>query len=103
VQPRSLQPACPAALERIILTALEKNPDDRWQTAHDVARQLRWLSEPSGPMSVETRAIAAPKASRRMLFAIPAALAIGGLLVWGGMRYGKPADATPGVRLHLAP
>ncbi|HVT03827.1 MAG TPA: hypothetical protein VHL58_10700 [Thermoanaerobaculia bacterium] len=34
---RTLQPALPAALE--------KNPDERWQTAHDVARQLRWLSD----------------------------------------------------------
>jgi serine/threonine protein kinase/Tol biopolymer transport system component len=103
LQPRSLQPACPPALERIILTALEKNPDDRWQTAHDVARQLRWLSEPSGPMSVETRAVVPPKSSRRMLLAFPAAAAIGGLLMWGGMRYAAPSAATSGLRLHLAP
>jgi eukaryotic-like serine/threonine-protein kinase len=103
VQPRSLQPACPAALERIILTALEKNPDDRWQTAHDVARQLRWLSEPSGPMSVETHAVVSPKSSRRMLLAFPAAVAIGGLLMWGGMRFVAPEAATSGLRLHLAP
>jgi len=102
-QPRSLQPACPAALERIILTALEKNPDDRWQTAHDVARQLRWLSEPSGSMSVETRAIAAPKSSRLRLLAFPVAAALGGLLVWGVMRIATPPGATSGVRLHLAP
>jgi len=102
-QPRSLQPACPPALERIILTALEKNPDDRWQTAHDVARQLRWLSEPSGAMSVETRAVAAPKSSRRMLLAVPIAAALGGLLMWGGMRSVAPAAATPHLRLHLAP
>lgn len=103
VQPRSLQPACPPALERIILTALEKNPDDRWQTAHDVARQLRWLSEPSGSTSIETRAVAAPKSSRRMLFAVPAAAVIGGLLVWGGMRYLRPAGSTSSVRLQLSP
>jgi eukaryotic-like serine/threonine-protein kinase len=40
-------PAIPPALDRVIRTALEKNPDDRWQTAHDLARQLRWLGEPS--------------------------------------------------------
>ena len=40
---RSRVPTAPAALERIINTALEKDPDERWQTAGDVARQLRWL------------------------------------------------------------
>src|SRR6185369_492305 len=79
---RSLQPACPAALERIILTALEKNPEDRWQTAHDVARQLRWLAQPS--TSSETLPVAPAKASRRLPLTIVAAAAIGGLAMWGG-------------------
>jgi len=103
VQPRSLQPACPPALERIILTALEKNPDDRWQTAHDVARQLRWLSEPSGSTSVDTHAVVPPKSSRLKLLALPVAAAIGGLLAWGGMRIAKPPVTTSGIHLHLAP
>jgi len=98
---RSLQPACPAALERIILTALEKNPEDRWQTAHDVARQLRWLAQPS--TSTETLPIAPAKASRRLPLAIVAAAAIGGLAAWGGMRMFSPRSAPPqSARLHLA-
>ena len=50
---RSLQPSTPPALERIIAAALEKSPADRWQTAQDVARQLRWLLDsPSGEQPV---------------------------------------------------
>jgi len=60
---RSLQPASPPALERIILTALEKDADDRWQTAQDVGRQLRWLSE----SSLSTEQIA-PATRRRIPF-----------------------------------
>jgi serine/threonine-protein kinase len=99
---RSLQPACPPALERIVLTALEKNRDDRWQTAQDVARQLRWLSEPS--TSVEEPAVLRSPRNRRLLVGVPIAAAMGGLLVWGGMRL-MPSSAArpPAARLDFAP
>ena len=32
-------PGAPPQLDRVIRTALEKDPDQRWQTAHDLARQ----------------------------------------------------------------
>ncbi len=35
----------PPALSRVIRTCLAKNPDDRFQTAHDVALQLQWMLE----------------------------------------------------------
>jgi eukaryotic-like serine/threonine-protein kinase len=43
---RSLQPEVPHALERLVKVCLEKNPDDRWQTARDLLRELQWISEP---------------------------------------------------------
>jgi eukaryotic-like serine/threonine-protein kinase len=38
------QPDAPAAVERIVLTALAKDPDQRWQTASDLARELAWAA-----------------------------------------------------------
>ena len=35
----------PPALTRVIRTCLAKSPDDRFQTAHDVALQLQWILE----------------------------------------------------------
>jgi serine/threonine-protein kinase len=35
----------PPALERVVKACLEKDPDDRIQTAHDVKLQLRWIAE----------------------------------------------------------
>ncbi|HEY4642647.1 MAG TPA: protein kinase [Thermoanaerobaculia bacterium] len=96
--PRSLQPSCPAALERIILTALEKNPDDRWQTAHDVARQLRWLSEPS---TTESTALPPPRRANRAWMAIAAAVIIGALLAWGVARMQQ--SPVQSVRLQFLP
>ena len=41
----SLQPRVPASLERLIRRCLAKDPDDRWQTARDMAAELRWIAE----------------------------------------------------------
>jgi serine/threonine protein kinase/Tol biopolymer transport system component len=41
----ALQPAIPPALDRVISTCLAKDPDDRWQTARDLLRELRWIAQ----------------------------------------------------------
>jgi Tol biopolymer transport system component len=63
---RTLQPSVAPALERIILTALEKNPDERWQTAQDVGRQLRWINDSSVTSAQMTAEQAAPARQRRL-------------------------------------
>ena len=44
----SLQPLTPPALDRLARRCLAKSPDDRPDTAHDVAEELRWLRESGG-------------------------------------------------------
>ena len=44
----SLQPLTPPALDRLVRQCLAKSPDDRPDTAHDVANELRWMREASG-------------------------------------------------------
>jgi serine/threonine-protein kinase len=39
-----LQPIAPASLDRIVQTCLAKDPDDRWQTARDLLRELQWAA-----------------------------------------------------------
>ncbi|HUO85150.1 MAG TPA: protein kinase [Thermoanaerobaculia bacterium] len=39
----SLQPTTPPALDRVIQECLQKDPDDRWQSAHDIRRELEWI------------------------------------------------------------
>ena len=41
----SVQPMIPPALERLVKICLSKDPDDRWQTAHDVGLQLKQIAE----------------------------------------------------------
>ncbi|MCI0416497.1 protein kinase [bacterium] len=52
------QPLAPARLERLVKICLEKDPDDRWQTAHDLKLELQGIMESfSRPESAMTYAI----------------------------------------------
>ncbi|HXM78289.1 MAG TPA: serine/threonine-protein kinase, partial [Thermoanaerobaculia bacterium] len=39
-----VQPMTPPALDRVVKTCLAKEPDDRFQTAHDAKLQLQWIA-----------------------------------------------------------
>lgn len=43
-----LRASTPQSLDRLIRACLEKDPESRGQTAHDVMLQLQWISESSG-------------------------------------------------------
>jgi eukaryotic-like serine/threonine-protein kinase len=42
---KALQPMTPPALERIVKKCLAKDPDERWQSASDLATELIWIAE----------------------------------------------------------
>jgi serine/threonine-protein kinase len=41
----SVQTRASSALDRLVITCLAKNPDDRWQSAGDLLRELKWIAE----------------------------------------------------------
>jgi eukaryotic-like serine/threonine-protein kinase len=41
----ALQPMTPPALERVVNRCLAKDPEERWQTANDLASELKWITE----------------------------------------------------------
>jgi serine/threonine protein kinase len=41
------EPASPAALDRVVRTCLAKDPEDRWQSAADIRRELGWIGSDS--------------------------------------------------------
>jgi eukaryotic-like serine/threonine-protein kinase len=45
----TIVPSTPAAVEHVILRCLAKDPEERWQSASDVARELEWLAEGGNP------------------------------------------------------
>ncbi len=45
----TIQPTSPPSLDYVIRTCLAKDPDERFQTAHDVKLQLSWMMQSSAP------------------------------------------------------
>ena len=84
----TLQPLSSPALDRVVQKCLAKDPDDRWQTARDLADALKWISQDSSSESTRRLAPAAPASSRRRPLAIAAALLLlasagaAGLWLW---------------------
>jgi Tol biopolymer transport system component len=88
----------PAALDRIVSTCLEKDPDERWQTARDLRRELEWLS------CSDPRVVKPAEAGRRWLGA--AALVAAGTLVGVGVGAGvwrAPSTAPASIVLEVVP
>ena len=42
-----VRPLSPPALDRLVKTCLEKDPEERWQSARDLMKELIWISESS--------------------------------------------------------
>jgi len=87
------QPLSPASLDHLIARCLEKDPDERWQNAGDVQRELQWIAG--------TPAAAAPVAPLRTNRGVGRWLIVGGALAvalivaagwWRGGAAPSPAE-----------
>ena len=56
----ALQPLSPPALDRVVKKCLAKDPDQRWQTARDLADALKWISQDTSQVASSPSARAAP-------------------------------------------
>jgi eukaryotic-like serine/threonine-protein kinase len=71
-----MQPLTPPALEHVVAKCLAKDADDRWQSAHDIAEELRWISEAGSQAGVAATISVRKKTRERLAWAAAAVLAI---------------------------
>jgi len=69
-----LRPMTPSALEHVIAKCLSKDPEDRWQSAHDIAEELKWIAAAGSQAGALAPLLARRRRSRTMLAALLAAL-----------------------------
>jgi eukaryotic-like serine/threonine-protein kinase len=82
-----------APLDRVVHTCLTKDPDDRWQTARDLLRELQWIEE-----GLHLSDAATPQSSRHVDRRwMVAALAFAALAAISAAVYFASSRATPAV------
>jgi len=95
----TVQPMAPLALEHVIQTCLVKDPEGRWQSAHDVARELAWIAQ-SGGATTDLAASPPRKSNReRLAWACAVVFAAAALLL--GFHQLRETRTTPQA-LHAA-
>ena len=111
----TLQPVTPVALDYIVKTCLAKDPDDRWQSAGDVGRQVRGIIDGGSQPSVGVPNVAVPDAAvpqsagwRPAVVASLATLVLGGtiigLAVWSARQpTDPPAEPVRRFALDIGP
>jgi len=98
---RSVKPMTSPVLDHAIICCLAKNPEDRWQTARDLALELKWTVESGAHTGIFTPG-GQRKAGRQWLAWSVAAL-LGVTVLWLAtflFRGKRPAATTP-VRFEI--
>jgi hypothetical protein len=99
----AIEPMTPPMLSRVVTTCLSKDPEERWQSAGDVAKELKWITEGQ-------TALAGPPSARRTtgerrawsLAALALVGAVAGIA--GGFVFARRAHlATKPVRASILP
>jgi serine/threonine-protein kinase len=89
------QPITSLALDRLVRRCLAKDPGKRWDTAHDVAEELRWISQPTEASPAAPAFRIAPRERRWALAASLAlvAIAVGTTVLWMSGVWRRPAGS----------
>ena len=96
----TVQAMAPLALEHVVKTCLAKDPDARWQAAHDVLVQLKWIDGASATAEFAAPA-AAPFRKRAWPGWIVAACLFVALIAVCAMAYLRPAPESRVVQFEV--
>ena len=66
----------PPALNRVVKTCLAKDPEDRFQTAHDAKLQLEWIAEGGSQAGLPAPVVARRKNREKLAWAVAALAAV---------------------------
>ena len=78
----TLRPDAPPLLDQVVRKCLAKDPEDRWQSAADIKRELQWIAEGSKAGVVAPTAVASKRRNReRLAWLLASAFALAALVV----------------------
>jgi Tol biopolymer transport system component len=97
----TIVPMTPPAFDRVVRTCLAKDQDDRWQTAHDVMLELKWVAEGGSAAGLPAPVVAKRTSREWIAWAFAAVGILGAVGVWLSRSHGvRRAEA---VKASLLP
>ena len=95
-----LQPVTPVALEHVLKKCLEKDPDERWQSASDLASELNWILA-SGSQAAVTAPVISPRKQRDRAIWIGTAMILALIAAGVGWQIGVWGNKSSPVHLTV--
>ena len=94
----SIKPTTPPALDHAVKKCLAKLPEDRWQSASDLASELVWIASAGSQAGVAPPAALHRKLRERLAWALAAAALLAVLAFW----FFRPNNITPSVPTYAS-
>jgi eukaryotic-like serine/threonine-protein kinase len=98
---RVLKPVTPLAFEHVVTTCLQKNPEERFQSAQDVKLELQWIATERPAPALPAAPAPAARGRERLGWAMAVAAAL--LLGAAAMLLYRPAQLAPSIRTVINP
>jgi Tol biopolymer transport system component len=98
----ALQPMIPPAFDRVVQSCLAKDPDERWQTAHDVKLQLQWIAEGGSVVGLPAPVAARRKSRERLAWIVATVAAVAAVLFAVGFVLRAP-EPPQRIRFQIQP
>ncbi|HET9839321.1 MAG TPA: protein kinase, partial [Candidatus Angelobacter sp.] len=95
----AVQPLAAPALDHVVRTCLAKDPDLRWQSAADIARELQWISTSSSTTMAAVAGRPRRKSSERLFWAAAVVLLLAAL----GWALLREHEQKRTLRVYLPP
>jgi Tol biopolymer transport system component len=99
----TLQPMTPPALDRVVRTCLAKDPEERWQSAHDIKSELSWIAQAGSQAGVAAPVVASRRRRDRLGWGVAGAVAgaiLAAAAAWGVLA-SRPAVSRPVTRVAV--
>jgi len=94
-------PQAPPALDHVVRTCLAKDPAERFQTAHDLLLQLRWIATGGAQAAAAGGGTAAPRLNRVTAAAVVAGIAAVSAAATWALTRPVPAPPSPPLRATI--
>jgi serine/threonine-protein kinase len=97
----STKPTTPPALDHAVKKCLAKIPDERWQSASDLASELKWIAEAGLQAGVSAPPVSVRKMRERLAWTVAGILAVlTGIASWVAWRAAQPIE-HPLIELNV--